>query len=91
MDQVAEGNASILENDLRELRNSIAMLERSTRELHAILKTEPDDPDYKEALVENFAALLVKKKRADDLQRALDQATGRHTVDKQEPTEGVHL
>ena len=91
MDEIAEGNASVLENDLREVRNSIEHLERSTRELHAILKAEPDDADYRQALSENFEALRVKKKRADDLHRALDQATGRHTVNRKTPAEGVHL
>jgi hypothetical protein len=77
-DDAIGGDALILQEELSELLNSITHLERSNSELRDALDNDPEDADFLQAVQENEAVLLKKQKRAEDLNKAIFQITGKH-------------
>jgi hypothetical protein len=77
-DDAIGGDALILQEELNELLNSITHLERSNSELREALSSDPDDADFLQAVRENEEVLLKKQKRAEKLDEAIFQITGKH-------------
>jgi hypothetical protein len=77
-DDAIGDDALILQEELNELLNSITHLERSNSELREALTSDPDDTDFLQAVQENEAILFKKQKRAEDLDKAIFQITGKH-------------
>ena len=72
------GDALILQEELNELLNSITHLERSNSELRQALSSDSHDEDFLLAVQENEEVLLKKQKRAEALDKAIFQITGKH-------------
>ena len=62
--------ASVLEQELSQLRNSVVHLERSQAELKAALQ-QHWDPEYKEAIDENIVSLARFRARAAALEQEI--------------------
>eukprot|EP00953_Heterococcus_sp_UTEX-ZZ885_P004363 2861-Heterococcus_DN1.PRE.6 len=77
-DDAISGDALILQEELNELLNSITHLERSNSELREALTSDPNDADFLQAVQENEGVLLKKQKRAEKLDEAILQITGKH-------------